>query len=361
MLSIQELLSLAKERNATDLHLTADMPPIVRESGILKPLLNQEALPGWEVKELFESVITARQKEVFLEKMSVDLAISVSGIGRFRVHGYFQKGKVAAVFRRLADGIPEVGGLGLPEVVKQFTELRDGLVLVTGATGSGKSTTLAALIDLINLTQSRNIITIEDPIEYVHLHKNCVINQRELHTDVSSFADALRSALRADPDIILVGEIRDLETIRTTLMAAETGHLVFSTLHSRDAVSSLHRMIGVFPPEEQQQIRQQLSISLRGVISQQLLPRTESKGLVLASEVMVVTPAISNLVRMNKHEHIYMALEMGHSVGMHSMEQCLVQLLEKKFINMETALRASKSAGALEERLKGRKLSANLR
>lgn len=350
-LEITHLLQTVREKNASDLHLVSGMCPMARESGALQPL-SDSPLSGEQVKKLLCAVLTARQRQVLDENMSVDSAVSLPGIGRFRVHGYYQRGNVTAVFRCLSDHIPAFGKLGLPESAAELIHLRAGLVLVTGATGSGKSTTLAAIIDEINASSSQNIITIEDPVEYVHFNNKCIINQRELYTDVCSFSDALRASLRADPDIILVGEMRDLETIRTAVMAAETGHLVFSTLHSRDAVSSITRLVGMFTPEEQQQIRQQLSVSLKMVISQQLLPRKGQSGVVLATEVMKVTPAISNLIRLGKQDHIYMAIETGTSLGMQTMEQCIIRLVRSGAITLQTAERAAKNADMIRQRLK---------
>ncbi|AFS78286.1 twitching mobility protein PilT [Gottschalkia acidurici 9a] len=350
ILSIEELLVKIRDKKASDLHLTANMPPLARASGEIIQI-DDEVLTNQDIKELVYSVLTDTQKQILEDKLSVDLAISVLNIGRFRVHVYHQRGNMTAVLRRLSDDNPDLKKLGLPKVVENVCELKSGLVLVTGATGSGKSTTLAAIIDRINQNYSKNIITIEDPIEYVHMNKKSIINQRELYTDVDSFPDALRGALRADPDIILVGEMRDLDTIRTAIMAAETGHLVFATLHSRDAVSSINRMIGVFTPQEQQQIRQQLSVSLKAVISQQLLPRKSGDGIVLACEIMNVTPAISNLIRLEKQEHMYMSIETGFDAGMQTMEQSLIQLVKSGDIDISTAKISSKNASMIEQRL----------
>ncbi|ACV63448.1 twitching motility protein [Desulfofarcimen acetoxidans DSM 771] len=348
---VNQLLKDSKERDASDLHLTSNTPPVLRMSGGLKVLDNYRPLTPEDIKRLVYQVLSPRQVEVLEQKLSVDLAIGFAGIGRFRVNAYFQRGAITCVMRRLADDIPLLENLGLPESVYALCDLPNGLVLVTGATGSGKSTTLAAVIDRINEKYRHNIITIEDPIEYIYFNRQSIINQRELHTDVESFADALRSSLRSDPDVILVGEMRDLETIRTAIMAAETGHLVFSTLHSRDAVSSVSRMIGVFPPEEQAQIRQQLSVSLKAVISQQLLSCAGGKGRALAAEVMVVTPAISNLIRLGKQEHIHMALDTGTKLGMQTMEQSLEKLARAGAIDHFTALKAARNPSLLKEKL----------
>ncbi|RKQ88626.1 type IV pilus twitching motility protein PilT [Brockia lithotrophica] len=348
---IEELLRETQEREATDLHLTAFSPPILRIGGYLTPLEEYAALGPEDIRNLVYPLLSSRQREVLEERLSVDLAVGLAGIGRFRLNVYYQRGSLACAFRRLADEIPKLEELGLPESVYRFPDLTSGLILVTGATGSGKSTTLAAIIDRINEKYRRHIITVEDPIEYVHYNKLSVINQRELYTDVPSFADALRAALRQDPDVILVGEMRDLETIRTAIMAAETGHLVLSTLHARDTISTFARVIGVFPTEEQAQVRQQLAASVRAVIAQQLLPRRDGKGRVLAAEVLVVTPAVANLVRLGKDEHIRLILETGGRLGMQTMEQSLVELVQKRLIDVETALAAARNPALVKEKL----------
>ena len=348
--SIQALLREANEKKSSDIHIGTNIPPMFRCNGNLAPL-DVPPLNPQETQDLLFQLLSEEQIKTLKTKKSVDCAVSYPDIGRYRVHIYYQRGLLSGAIRKLSDYIPNLGMLGLPSSVEKLAETKMGLILVTGATGSGKSTTLAALIDLINERFSHNIITIEDPIEYVHYSKKSLVNQRELHSDVPSFADALRGALRADPDVILVGEMRDIDTIRTAIMAAETGHLVLSTLHSRDATSSITRIIGAFPHEEQTQVRQQLSVSLKAVISQQLLRRADQSGRVLASEVMIVTPAISNLIRMGKQEHIYMAIETGGKLGMHTMEQCLVELYKAGKIDFDTALRAAKSPALIKERL----------
>lgn len=351
VLHLKELLQLARDQNGSDLHLTADMPPVMRINGRLTILEEYKQLSSSDIKDLLYKILSPRQIEVLEKRLSVDLAIGFNGIGRFRVNAYYQRGAITSVLRRLSDDIPQLEDLNLPDSVLSLPNLKNGLVLVTGATGSGKSTTLAAIIDRINEKHNHNIITIEDPIEYVHFNRKSIINQRELHTDVDSFADALRSALRADPDVILVGEMRDLETIRAAIMAAETGHLVFSTLHSRDVVSSINRMVGVFPTDEQTRISQQLSLSLKAVISQQLLPRTDVQGRVLAAEIMFVTPAISNLIRLSKQEHIYMSIETGKKLGMQTMDQCVEELYKKAFIDRYTAVKAAGNPTLMQQKL----------
>ncbi|AEG58750.1 type IV pilus twitching motility protein PilT [Desulforamulus ruminis] len=348
---LEELLQRARKLDSSDLHLTADMPPVMRINGRLQSLEEYKRLSAADIKRLLYDILTPRQIEVLEKRLSVDLAISFSSSGRFRVNAYYQRGAITSVLRRLSDDIPQLEELNLPSSVFSLPDLKNGLVLVTGTTGSGKSTTLAAIIDRINHKYSHNIITIEDPIEYVHYNHRSIINQRELHTDVDSFADALRSALRADPDVILVGEMRDLETIRAAIMAAETGHLVFSTLHSRDVVSSINRMVGVFPTDEQTRISQQLSLSLKAVLSQQLLPRANGKGRVLATEVMPVTPAISNLIRLSKQEHIYMSIETGRKLGMQTMDQCLEELYKAALIDGHTAVKAANNPLLMQQKL----------
>lgn len=349
-LQIKELMQKAAELDASDIHLVEGTPPVMRVKGELIHAGDQ-SLAGDDIRELMYQILNQNHRDVLKKNRTVDLAIGISGAGRFRVNAYYQQGFITAVLRRLADNIPKLDDLGVPDSMKKIIDMRAGLVLVTGATGSGKSTTLAALIDVINKTHAHNIITIEDPIEYVHSNQKSIINQRELHTDVISFPDALRTSLRADPDVILVGEMRDLETIRTAIMAAETGHLVLATLHSRDATSSINRIIGVFSPTEQMQIRQQLSVSLKYVLSQQLLIRADGKGRVLAAEAMIVTPAIANLIRLNKQDHVYMNIETGSREGMQTMEQCLADLVLAGQIDEKTALRAAKKASLVKAKI----------
>jgi twitching motility protein PilT len=279
-------------RKASDLHLTANMPPVFRIKGELQRCRVRPVQPGGHRGSLVNQMLTARHAQVLKEKRSVDFAISASDAGRFRIAVYYQRGSMSVAARLLHAGIPSFVSLGLPETISDLARLRDGLILVTGVTGSGKSTTLATVIDDINATSRRNIITIEDPIEYVYQNSLSIIHQRELHTDVPTFADALRDALRADPDVMLVGEMRDLETMRTAIMAAETGHLVFSTLHSRDCVSTINRLVGAFPAGEQAQIRQQLSSTLKAVVSQRLLPNASGTGRIPAVEIMSPPPAL---------------------------------------------------------------------
>ncbi len=347
-----DMAGLFKEtirRKASDLHLTANMPPVFRIKGELQPM-NCEPYAPADIEVLVNQMLTARHGQVLKEKRSVDFAVSASE-GRFRIAVYYQRGSMSVAARLLHAGIPTFASLGLPETIASLARLRDGLILVTGVTGSGKSTTLATVLDDISATSRRNIITIEDPIEYVYQNNLSVIHQRELHSDVPTFADALRDALRADPDVLLVGEMRDLETMRTALMAAETGHLVFSTLHSRDCVSTINRLVGAFPAGEQAQIRQQLSSTLKAVVSQRLLPNAAGTGRIPAVEIMVSTPGISNLIRQGKDDMIYSSIETGLQMGMQTMEQCLIRLITEGRIGLETGISAARNENLLRQRL----------
>lgn len=345
-----DLLMLSAEQKGSDLHITVNAPPLARIGGALTPL-GETHLTAEDTERLARETLNPSEMETLFKERSADLAVTLPSAGRFRVNAYYQRNAITMALRRLSDEILSLDQLGVPHAVGTFSKMRDGLVLVTGCTGSGKSTTLATLIDMINTSQRSNIITIEDPIEYIHYNKQSIVNQREVHSDVHSFADALRAALRADPDVILVGEMRDLETTRIAIMAAETGHLVFSTLHSRDAVSSINRIIGIFNPVEQEQVREQLSTALKGVVSQQLLKRKGKEGRVLATEVMLVNPAISNLIRLGKAAQIYSVIETGVRDGMETMEQSLLRLVREGAIDKETALRSTKNAAALTQRM----------
>jgi twitching motility protein PilT len=347
---MNELFRETVRRGASDLHLTADMPPMFRVKGDLAPMACDAYSPE-EIETLLGAILSARHREVLREKKSVDFAISANDAGRFRIAAFYQRGSLSVAIRLLHAGIPTFAVLGLPETIAGMADLRDGLVLVTGVTGSGKSTTLATVLDHINTRDRRNIITIEDPIEYIHQNHCSVIHQRELHTDVRSFAEALRDSLRADPDVILVGEMRDLETMRTAIMAAETGHLVFSTLHSRDCVSTVNRLVGAFPAGEQTQIRQQLSSTLKAVVSQRLLPNAAGAGRAPAVEIMISTPGIANLIRQAKDDMIYSAIETGLQQGMQTMEQSLIRLISDGRISMETGLKAARNENLLRQRL----------
>lgn len=350
--SMEEMLRLTVRKEASDLHLTHGEPPVFRIRGDLTPMAC-DPLQTDDIERMLREVTSPRHQTVLQEKRSVDFAVSHPDVGRFRFAAFYQRGALSVAVRLLAAGMPDFEALGLPGSIERVAAFRDGMVLVTGVTGSGKSTTLATVIDRINRTERKNIITVEDPIEYVHQNRRCIIHQRELHTDVPSFADALRDSLRADPDVILVGEVRDLETMRTAIMAAETGHLVFSTLHSKDALSSVNRMVGAFPAGEQSQVRQQLASTLRAVISQRLLPHATGTGRVPAVEVMFCTPGIANLIRQGKDDMIYSAIETGGQDDMQTMEQSLLNLVNAGKISIDSALGAAKNKTLMQKRLIG--------
>ncbi len=340
LLTIEDLLFLMHEKKASDLHLTAGLPPMLRIDGQLVPTTYEKLTPEL-CQKLVYSVLTDKQKEKFETLNELDLSFGIKDIGRIRMNVFRQRGAVAAVLRAIPTTPPTFEELGLPKIVTELVDLPKGLVLVTGPTGCGKTTTLASMINFINEHRNAHIITIEDPIEYVFHHKNCIINQREVGTDTESFSTALKYVLREDPDIILIGEMRDLETISSALTIAETGHLVFATLHTNDAVSSINRIIDVFPPHQQQQVRVQLSFVLQAVISQQLLLKSTGKGRVLATEVLVSTPAIRNLIREGKPEQIFTHIQTGAKYGMHTMNQSLAELYARRLITFEEAIGAS--------------------
>ncbi len=302
------------EAKGSDLHLTAGLPPTIRVDGSLRPLEGFEVLTPSKVRDLVYEILSQKVRERFENNLELDTSHVVPGVGRFRLNVFQQRDAVGAVFRAIPFDIVSLDDLGLPPTVRQFADLPRGLVLCTGPTGSGKSTTLAALIDIINATKPLHIMSVEDPIEYLHHHKKAVVNQREVGEDTKGFAEALKHVLRQDPDVILIGEMRDLETISTALTAAETGHLVFATLHTQDAPQSIDRMIDVFPAHQQQQIRTQLATTIQGVVTQQLLPRAGGQGRVVACEVLVATPAVRNLVREGKTHQIYSAMQAGGEV-----------------------------------------------
>src|SRR5437660_378568 len=311
-----EVLLEVVDRRASDLHLTAGAPPMVRVRGRLTPLEGYPALTPTDTREIIYSILSNNQRQKLENNWQLDFAYQIPGAARFRVNAYFQRSALGAAFRLIPFEITPLETLGLPPVVADFANKPRGLVLVTGPTGSGKSTTLASLIDVINSRREEHIMTIEDPIEFLHTHKKCIVNQRELGSDATSFSDALKAALRQDPDVILVGEMRDLETIGTAITAAETGHLVFATLHTQDAPQTIDRIIDVFPPTQQPQIRVQLSTTLQGVVSQQLLQTADGNSRVVACEILVVTPAVRHLVREGKAHQIYTVMQTGSQFGM---------------------------------------------
>ncbi|MGH9089331.1 MAG: type IV pilus twitching motility protein PilT, partial [Acidimicrobiales bacterium] len=353
-LHLDDLLRYAVEVGASDLHLTANMPPTVRLHGALRPLDGVPPLDPNTVREMIFGVLPQSQRERFEAEHELDTSHSVAGCGRFRVNVCLQRGSIAVALRPIPHDIPEFSTLGLPEAVRAFTDMRRGLVLVTGPTGSGKSTSLASLIDIINRTKPLHIVTVEDPIEFLHSHKRSVLSQREVGMDTNSFSEALRRALRQDPDVILVGEMRDLETISTALTAAETGHLVFATLHTQDAPSTVDRVIDVFPPSQQEQIRIQLSSALRGVVTQQLVPTSDGTGRAVAAEVLMCTPAIQNLIRAAKTHQIYSLMQTGGQYGMQTMDQCLATLVRQNRVTQAMALDRCRSEDDFRNHLHGR-------
>jgi twitching motility protein PilT len=326
--------------DASDLHITVGSPPVVRVRGELKRLDHAE-LTGQDTREVVYSILNNDQRKRLETDWQVDFSYSIPNQGRFRVNAYFQRGAIGAAFRLIPSKIRTVDELGLPSVIHDFVKKPRGFVLVTGPTGSGKSTSLAAMIDEINQQRREHIMTIEDPIEFLHRHKSCVVNQRELGTDAPSFALALRAALRQDPDVILVGEMRDLETIGTALTAAETGHLVFATLHTQDTPQTIDRIIDVFPPHQQQQVRVQLSVALQAIVTQQLLPTADGSGRVAACEVLSITPAVRNLIREGKTHQIYSVLQTSAAQGMQSMDSSLAKLVREGKITWALAKQRS--------------------
>ncbi len=337
-MDITELLILTKERGASDLHMTVGAPPVLRIHGKLTRLDFPELTPT-TIHEMLYDVLTDEHKARFEETHDLDMSLELADVGRFRVNVFVQRLGDAAAFRLIPTQIKSLDALGMPTVLKLLAMKDRGLVLVTGPTGSGKSTTLAAMVDLINTERTDHIITIEDPIEFVHQHKSCLVNQREVGPHTRTFAAALRSALREDPDVILVGEMRDLETIQMALTAAETGHLVLATLHTNSAAQTINRIIDVFPPHQQDQIRVQLSEALLGVLAQTLLLRADGRGRMPAIEMLVATPAIRNLIREGKTFQIPSMIETGLKEGMMSLDQCLRDLLRRGLITSEDAFR----------------------
>jgi twitching motility protein PilT len=349
MATLPELLKTLVELNGSDLHLTTQTPPQIRVHGELQ-VLDLPVLGPADTKALAYSVLTDAQKKRFEETLELDFSFGIRGVARFRCNVFNQRGAVGAVYRVIPEQIKNFQELGLPAVIANLAERPRGLVLVTGPTGSGKSTTLAAMIDKINTERRQHIITIEDPIEYIHQHKGCLVNQREVHADTLGFSNALRAALREDPDIVLIGEMRDLETIESALRIAETGHLTFATLHTNSAAQTINRIIDVFPAHQQGQIRTQLSLVLEGIICQTLLPRADRTGRVVALEIMVPTPAIRNLIRDDKVHQIYSTMQAGQEkLGMQTMNQNLATLYQKRLISLETAIGSSSMKDELEQ------------
>ncbi len=331
-------------RGGSDLHIAADAPPMVRVDGELKPVTGAAVWSRAEVASILESIMNEHHRDTFAREWELDFAISPRGDFRFRVNFYRDRDAMAGAFRLIPTEIKSLKQLGVPGVVSKFAALPRGLVLVTGPTGSGKSTTLAALIDLVNKTRSDHIVTIEDPIEFVHQNQRSLVNQREVGSDTHSFADALKRVLRQDPDVILIGELRDLETVSTALTAAETGHLVFATLHTQSAAQTIDRIIDVFPPHQQGQVRSQLALTLQGVVCQTLLPRATGQGRIIATEIMMTTGAIANLIREGKTYQITSALQAGRESGMHTMDQHLADLVNSHMVTHEAATQKMQDA-----------------
>jgi twitching motility protein PilT len=354
-MNIDDLLRIAMERRASDLHLKVGNYPHLRIDGDLVPLTDQARVSAEDMLNMAFSMMSARQKQKFKETTEIDMAYGVAGLGRFRVNVFQQRGNVGLVLRVIPTKIRALDELFLPKVVEQICDMPRGLVLVTGVTGSGKSTTLAAMVDRINSTRAEHIITIEDPIEFLHRDKKGYVNQREIEVDTPSFGAALRASLRQDPDVILVGEMRDLETIGTALHAAETGHMVFSTLHTLDAVESVNRIIAIFPPPEQKQIRLQLAAVLRAIVSQRLVRRSDAEGRVPAVEVMVTTSYIRECILVpEKTRSIREAISAGTSqYGMQTFDQSLWDLFQAGLVNYETALESASNADEFKLRMQG--------
>ncbi|MCL4478533.1 MAG: PilT/PilU family type 4a pilus ATPase [Deltaproteobacteria bacterium] len=350
-MNLHQLLKIMIEKGSSDLHVTTGTPPQLRIDGTLTPL-GIPPLTAIETKQLCYSILTDAQKQKFESENELDLSFGVKGLSRFRANIFMQRGAVAGAFRTIPFKILGFNDLGLPPVVSEFTKRARGLILVTGPTGSGKSTTLASIIDKINEDRHEHIITIEDPIEYLHPHKHCIVNQREVGADTKSFPQALKYILRQDPDIVLIGEMRDLETIESALNTAETGHLVLATLHTNSAVQTINRIIDAFPSHQQPQVRAQLSFVLEGVLTQALIPKYNQPGRALAVEVLVPTPAIRNLIREEKVHQIYSHMQVGQAkFGMQTMNQSLFSLYQKKLISLDDAMIYSTDLEELKQML----------
>ncbi len=348
---VADILLQVLDHGASDLHIAAGVPPTVRVRGRLTPLEGFPVLTPTDTREIVYSILNNDQRQRLETEWQLDFSYAIPGKGRFRVNAYFQRSAIGAAFRTIPFAITSIDSLGLPQTIHDFTKKPRGFVIVTGPTGSGKSTTLASMIDAINETREEHIMTVEDPIEFLHRHKKCVINQREIGADATTFANALKAALRQDPDIILVGEMRDLETMSTALTAAETGHLVFATLHTQSAPQTVDRIIDAFPAHQQSQVRVQLASALQGVVTQQLLPTADGAGRVVAAEVLVPTPAVRNLIREGKTFQILSSMQTGGSVGMQTMDAALVQLVREGKITRALAEQRSSSPDELRRLL----------
>ncbi len=347
--TLNQMLKDMVAQGGSDLHITTNSPPQIRVDGVLRPQ-NLPPLTPSETKQLAYSILTDNQKHRLEENLEIDLSFGLKGLARFRANIFHQRGAIAAVFRQIPFEIRGFRDLGLPPVIERMCEKPRGLVLVTGPTGSGKSTTLAAMLDKVNRERHEHIVTVEDPVEYLHSHKSCIVNQREIHADTHSFANSLRSALRQDPDVVLIGEMRDLETVESALRIAETGHLTFATLHTNSAAQSINRIIDVFPAHQQTQIRAQLSLVLEGILCQALLPRAGGKGRALAMEILVPSAAIRNLIREDKVHQIYGMMQAGQAKhGMQTFNQSLAALYFRRLISLETAMSRSSYPDELQE------------
>ncbi len=352
-----EVLHRMVETRASDVHITPGFPPAMREKGAIHPIEGFPVLNGQQTREIVYGILNDDQRKRFENNKQLDFAYAIPGVARFRVNCFFQRGSVSAAFRLVPQEIPSLDTLGVPKVLWDLTRKPRGFVLVTGPTGSGKSTTLAAMVDVINGEREDHILTIEDPIEFLHRHKKSIVNQREVGSDAPDFALGLRAALRQDPDVILVGEMRDLETISTALTASETGHLVFATLHTQSTAQTVDRIIDVFPSEQQGQVRTQLSIALQGIVTQQLLPTLDGKGRVVACEVLIPTPAIRNLIREGKTHQIYGALQTSGGVGMQTMDADLARLVRTGKISRTLAEQRASVPEELNRLLGGQAVS----
>ena len=349
-MDLVDILLEVIERNASDLHISVGSPPLLRIHGRLQRM-DLPLVDANQARELVYSILTQEQRQRLENELEIDFSYSVPGRARFRVNAYFQRNSLGAAFRLIPVEIKSLEDLKLPKILHKFSKLPRGFVIVTGPTGSGKSTTLAAIIDEINETRLEHIMTIEDPIEFLHRHKKCMVNQREVGTDTHAFNKALRSALRQDPDVILVGEMRDTETIATALTAAETGHLVFATLHTQDAAKTIDRVIDVFEPHQQEQVRVQLSTTLMGIVTQQLLPTRDGRGRAVACEVLIPTPAVRNLIREGKTFQIPSVMQTGGAHGMQTMDVALLELVRRGVVTKELALSRSSTPEDLKRLL----------
>ena len=351
-MDMESLLREAVARHASDLHVTVGVPPLIRINGALIKL-DLPALGVDDTAQLFEEIVAEDRRVQFNQNGEIDFSYTVFGLSRFRVNAFRQRGSIAIAIRIIPERVPSLQELKLPDIVRELARKPRGLVLVTGPTGSGKSTTMAAMIDLINSERACNILTLEDPIEYLHRHRKSIINQREIGADSRTFANALRAALREDPDVILVGEMSDMETISIAVRAAETGHLVLATLHTSDAAQTVDRIIDVFPPYQHQQVRTQLSLALQGIVSQQLLPRRDGQGRIVAVETLVTTPAVRNLIREGKSHQILSVIQTGAKFGMLAMDTALRDLCRAGLIAEDEALMRSNDPDTLQRLLRG--------